>query len=331
MYGFGCLWHSEEVTRNEILRRFPAASESFIRANAVPDPVISEICQNCGSEFQCFESQHRKYCSPKCAYDSPERVKHIKKKDRGNRTCLNCGKEFSVHTGAPNARCCSRECNGAMLGKSSAGTSRPRASIHVVEISCKNCGVVFSAQRSAHRIFCSIKCARNNPEVRQRRIASFHASPRPKNYSRTQKGWSKVGGKRFFARSSWESNYARYLQFQKEHALILDWEHEPDTFWFKGIKRGVCSFLPDFKVTTKEGIEYHEVKGWMDSRSKTKIKRMAKYHPEVKLVVIDQVRYKQIAKTASAIIPGWTSQKTSRSKSRKGSAPKAKQNTLRLN
>ena len=33
---------------------------------------------------------------------------------------------------------------------------------------------------------------------------------------------------------------------------------------------------------------FHEVKGWMDQKSRTKIARMAKYYPQVKLLVIDK-------------------------------------------
>jgi hypothetical protein len=97
------------------------------------------------------------------------------------------------------------------------------------------------------------------------------------------------------------------LEFLRKQKEILKWEHEPETFWFAGIKRGVCSYLPDFRVTTKSGaIEYHEVKGWMDTKSKTKIARMAKYHPKVKLIIIDSARYKGIAKMGQKIVPGWT-------------------------
>ena len=34
----------------------------------------------------------------------------------------------------------------------------------------------------------------------------------------------------------------------------------------------------------------------MDNASKTKIKRMAKYHPEIELIVIDSSKYKEFAK-----------------------------------
>ena len=121
-----------------------------------------------------------------------------------------------------------------------------------------------------------------------------------------RKGWREIGGQRIYARSRWEANFARYLQFQQEHGLIKRWQHEPDTFWFEGIKRGVCSYLPDFKVFNNDGtIEYSEVKGFMDSRSKTKIRRMAKYHPTVKLKVFDSIWYKTNNKQLAGLVPGW--------------------------
>lgn len=138
--------------------------------------------------------------------------------------------------------------------------------------------------------------------------ASKSAATRTKEnaYSNAKSGWVEVGGKRFFARSRWEANYGRVLEWRKKAGEILEWEHEPKTFWFEGIKRGVRSYLPDFRVTTKSGgEEWHEVKGWMDGKSKTKIKRMAKYHPSEKLIIIDQARYKQISKSFSAMIAGW--------------------------
>lgn len=100
-------------------------------------------------------------------------------------------------------------------------------------------------------------------------------------------GWRTICGKKKYYRSRWEFNYALYLQFLKDTGNIQDWAHEPETFWFEGIRRGVCSYLPDFKVTENNGaVVFHEVKGWMDARSATKLKRMKKYHPAVKLVLI---------------------------------------------
>jgi hypothetical protein len=118
--------------------------------------------------------------------------------------------------------------------------------------------------------------------------------------------WREIGGINKYYRSAWEANYARYLQWLKENNQIKDWKHEPKTFWFDGIKRGCVSYLPDFWVQELNDSEsYHEIKGWMDDRSKTKIKRMGIYHPNVKLIVIDSKAYKEIAKKAKLFVANW--------------------------
>lgn len=119
-------------------------------------------------------------------------------------------------------------------------------------------------------------------------------------------GWRNIGGIDKYYRSRWEANYARYLQWLKDQGKILDWLHEPMTFWFEDIKRGSCSYLPDFMVTELDGRrDCHEVKGWMDTRSATKLKRMKKYHPSIKVVLIQAEEYKSIEKTMKHIIEGW--------------------------
>lgn len=121
-------------------------------------------------------------------------------------------------------------------------------------------------------------------------------------------GWREIGGKRKYFRSRWEANYARYLQFLKDHSQIKEWEHEAKVFWFEGIKRGCVSFLPDFEITENSGEKvYHEVKGWMDDRSRTKIRRMRIYFPEIKLTIIDAKWFKANNKTLMPIIYGWES------------------------
>lgn len=131
-------------------------------------------------------------------------------------------------------------------------------------------------------------------------ILNEHKKPKK---TRHRQQWVSVGGKRCYFRSLWEVNYARYLEWLKQNQLILDWQFEADTFWFHAIKRGVCSYLPDFKVIENDGsIVYHEVKGYMDSKSKTKLKRMAKYYPSVKIVVIDSYAYHLIKKKVYGIV-----------------------------
>jgi len=50
---------------------------------------------------------------------------------------------------------------------------------------------------------------------------------------------------------------------------------------------------------------YYEVKGWMDARSKTKLKRMAKYHPEVRVIVFGKKEYTDLRRKLSKLIPNW--------------------------
>lgn len=119
-------------------------------------------------------------------------------------------------------------------------------------------------------------------------------------------GWREVGGKRFYARSRWEANYARYLELLKQQGAVTEWHHEPETFWFEKIRRGARSYLPDFRVQFSDGrMEFHECKGWMDSRSRTKIRRMRIYHPKVVLRVIGKDWFLANNKTLRGVIPDW--------------------------
>jgi len=118
--------------------------------------------------------------------------------------------------------------------------------------------------------------------------------------------WREIGGKRKYYRSRWEANFARILEMQKQEGLIKDWFHEPDTFWFDGIMRGTRSFLPDFKIIRHDDTFFYiEVKGWMDERSKTKIKRMKKYHPGIYLVIVDSTKYKELESKYAWFIKDW--------------------------
>lgn len=119
-----------------------------------------------------------------------------------------------------------------------------------------------------------------------------------------------VGGKREdlggrYFRSAWEANYCRYLNFLVAQQSIAGWEYEPQTFVFHGVTRGEISYTPDFKVFDFDGShEWHEVKGWMDAKSKAKLNRMAKFYPDERIIVIGKDEYKAVKKWAS-LIPGW--------------------------
>ena len=144
-----------------------------------------------------------------------------------------------------------------------------------------------------------------NKRIMMTRVKNDTYAP-ARNNCTWKAGWREIGSIKKYYRSRWEANYARYLEWLKNLGEIKDWAHECEVFWFDGIKRGCVSYLPDFKVTNNDdSTEFHEVKGWMDAASKTKISRMKKYHPKVKLIVIDQKIYKKLASKLCRLINGW--------------------------
>ena len=109
------------------------------------------------------------------------------------------------------------------------------------------------------------------------------------------------GGKRedlnnIYFRSSWEANLARYYNY-----VGVEWQFEPKTFIFEGIRKGSVSYTPDFYLPKED--KWIEVKGWMDDKSKTKLNRFKKYYPEEynKLELIQSKEYKSISKLAPFI------------------------------
>lgn len=144
-------------------------------------------------------------------------------------------------------------------------------------------------------------------------MGAQHQFKRPGSTSTWKRRTVILGGKRFAPRSGWEYNVALILEYFRSNPrkakwcgkAVADWQYEPGRFPFIGIKRGCVDYTPDFKVTFDDGtVEYWEVKGWMDRRSKTKLDRMERYHPEVKLCVIEARTYRHLEK-AWGWLDGW--------------------------
>lgn len=110
-------------------------------------------------------------------------------------------------------------------------------------------------------------------------------------------------GNKYF-RSTWEANYARYLNWLKSQGQIKDWQYETKVFTFP-VKRGTTEYRPDFLVTYEDGSEWHEIKGHMDAKSNTRLKRMAKYYPDEKIILIDSSVYKDLEKMFKRVIENW--------------------------
>ena len=73
-------------------------------------------------------------------------------------------------------------------------------------------------------------------------------------------------------RSSWEANFVRVLNIYK-----IDFQFEPTVFSFP-IKRGTRGYTPDFYLTKTN--TWVEIKGYMDDKSKIKLKRFKRYYPK---------------------------------------------------
>lgn len=259
------------------------------------------VCQVCGASFKVKNKQVARFktncCSRTCARKLTAEFTREKRKTGVIKKCKICGREIYVKKSHKEIEgsYCSKECMAIGYAKRMNGGENPNWRGGEVEKICPQCGKSYFITPAIVNIrtFCSNSCS---------------AMSRLKNMNFPKS--NAKGGKRadigIFVRSAWEANYARYLNWLVAHGQIKNWEYEPDVFYFENIKRGTRSYLPDFKVENNDGtIEYHEVKGWMDAASKTKLKRMKKYYPDVKIVLVDKPVYNGLARTVSKLVANW--------------------------
>jgi len=123
------------------------------------------------------------------------------------------------------------------------------------------------------------------------------------DYRRVKKKWVDIRDKKFYAKSMQEYNFAYFLQQLKNAGKIKDWFYESDIFWFEDIKSGTMNYKPDFKVIGNDDLVlYHEIKGFVTPKFRTQIRRMKKYHPDVK-IIIWAVNFSHVTKELSKV-PG---------------------------
>lgn len=229
----------------------------------------SITCSKCGNKFQRSRDSFEKCCRA-CVRPPPEMS-----------PCYQCGAQKPA-----SRKFCDQKCRAAYRIANAAPRKSPKANSI-----CATCGKDFYAVPShlgkGWGKYCSMKC---------RPIAKHVGAG--KGGVRSDLG--------IYVRSTWEANYARYLNWLKSNNLIVDWKYEPKTFYFDAIKRGTRSYTPDFLVTELSGREvFHEVKGYMDQKSRTKLRRMAKYYPEIAVLVIEKTAMRDIREKLSGVIPNW--------------------------
>jgi len=128
-----------------------------------------------------------------------------------------------------------------------------------------------------------------------------------KKFAHHKAGKRTIGGNEIYFPNQMEANYYRYLHWMREHGMIADFEYQPDYLDFTqyGFTHGTTRYRPDFKVTEKDGSTYYvETKGWLDAKSKTKLKRAREYS-KVRVNLVLYREYKQLEKQISGLVPEW--------------------------
>lgn len=111
-------------------------------------------------------------------------------------------------------------------------------------------------------------------------------------YSNSNGGIRKDLGSCYF-RSNWEANYARILNM-----LSIEWEYEKHSF---PLSDG-STYTPDFKIDEKKFVE---LKGWLDEKSKKKIKLFLEEYPQYELDLIDEHKYYSLRNLFKHKIDKW--------------------------
>ena len=108
------------------------------------------------------------------------------------------------------------------------------------------------------------------------------------------------------------ANIARLLNYEN-----IGWEYESKRFYFSESINGVVSYQPDFYLPKYD--KWIEVKGWMDEKSKNRLKLFKEQYPVEysKLILIDEKFYNELRDELSLDIDNWEYSKNEKKKFRK--------------
>lgn len=244
---------------------------------------IKTLCKKCGKEIYVWPYAFKvngNFCSKKCSNifhgeDVSERMKRINK-----------GKRLSIITEFKKGH--------IPWNKSlKLGNNKPKCKICGKEIGYRSTYCL----KHKHILWTNEKWEKAWNGSRKKVGIIPKNMQRPGKWKNVVRGYFDINDKQMFFRSKWEANYALYLDFLIKQKQINSWFYEKKVFIFEKIKFGTRSYRPDFAIINNDmTTEYHEVKGFFDNRSKTKIKRMAKYYPNIRLIIIDKDVYGDIKK-----------------------------------
>lgn len=108
--------------------------------------------------------------------------------------------------------------------------------------------------------------------VEQRKTQRIRPQQRS-SYGSTKGGFRKHLG--YTVRSSWENNFCLFLKHRG-----IPFEYEPTAFTFPETT-GARTYIPDFKMIINGEEVWCEIKGRIEAKDRTKMKRLDKHYPEV--------------------------------------------------
>jgi len=135
-------------------------------------------------------------------------------------------------------------------------------------VRCSRCKKAIGADSKIREVEKCFACHRGKEKVPPKTAAS--------NFARVKKGPAKDLPKKYreyHFRSAWERNFARVLCKKK-----IEWTYEERVFQFYGVSRRPFQYVPDF-YEVKADI-YWEVKGYLRSQDRSKMRRLKAQYPE---------------------------------------------------
>jgi uncharacterized Zn finger protein (UPF0148 family) len=165
-------------------------------------------------------------------------------------------------------------------------------------VCCNKCGNELFYLKDGYKMACQVVCVacgdkKNGKKTKKKGIKATAAG----NFARTKKGKRKDVHPTYSFNSATEANFARILEF-----LEVDWKYEERAFTFTNYKTKPHVYIMDFEITggrrgKKDGLlhGFYEIKGYMDARSRNKLRRLKKNYPEeaAKTCVVIYNKYKK--------------------------------------
>ncbi len=208
----------------------------------------NKVCKFCNKIFKTYKSKNQKFCSISCGLKN----RFIEQKQQKYEIviCKNCGKKFESYK-CFNRKCCNNKCKYKYLVSLLIDNVRPHW---------------FKKGHIPH----------NKGKIGYKNKGSFKNDHKPFEIKEYKNRYKTGRYKGIFMRSSWEILFAKCLDRNN-----IKWLYEPKTF-----KLDIGYYRPDFYLPEIDN--YLEIKGFLDKRSKYKIKEFKKKHLLIVLGVNDK-------------------------------------------